>query len=294
MPAQPGQPVVPVAGRADVVRRPGQARARVGGEHPLDVGHQAAAGGGVPVRRGLAVLSAGAAARRARGVARLGRHHLAPTATSSPTTTWSRPRSWAGASPIRSTCSSTTSASSAPRSSARDPQTDVALLNIDAKGADGGGARRLGQARGRRVGRGHRQARRPASTVTAGIVSAKGRRGDQLGGGLNRGYWTSSRPTRRSTPATRAGRWSTCAARSSASTPRSTRDAQGLGFAMPINMAKRDGRRLQEVRQGAARLARHPADRSGARRHRVAVGRAGRHGGAGHRRRRARASRAAT
>ena len=58
---------------------------------------------------------------------------------------------------------------------------------------------------------------------------------------------TPSRPTPRSTPATPAARWSNAQGRSSASTPRSPRSGDrqrserliGLGFAIPINQAKR-------------------------------------------------------
>ena len=75
-------------------------------------------------------------------------------------------------------------------------------------------------------------------TVTLGIVSARPAAASKGGSRTTR---TSSRPTPRSIPATRAARWSTRAASWSASTPPSSaRPAatQGIGFAVPSNLAQ--------------------------------------------------------
>ena len=93
-----------------------------------------------------------------------------PTGTSSPTTTWSRaPR------PSRSGCS--TAGSSPPRWSAPIPNTDVAVLKIDAKGLP---PVALGNSDDARVGEwvlaiGNPLGEGLTFTVTSGIVSAKGR-----------------------------------------------------------------------------------------------------------------------
>src|SRR3954469_15643019 len=71
---------------------------------------------------------------------------------------------------------------------ARDPQTDIALLRIDAPGLT---AAVLGDSDKVDVGEWVVAIGEPyglSSTVTAGIVSAKGRRGDELGQ-FNKGYW---------------------------------------------------------------------------------------------------------
>ena len=96
-----------------------------------------------------------------------------------------------------------------------------------------------------------------SATVTSGIVqranrpvthvaTRAGRSSSRRSGHRDR---TPSRPTRRSTPATPAARWSTWPGASSASTPRSPRSASaasggqsgsiGVGFAIPIDQAKR-------------------------------------------------------
>src|SRR5690242_8272029 len=72
---------------------------------------------------------------------------------------------------------------------ARDPPTDIALLHIDAKEPLTPAV--LGDSDKLEVGEWVVAIGEPyglSSTVTAGIVSAKGRRGDQLGG-FNNGYW---------------------------------------------------------------------------------------------------------
>ena len=60
-----------------------------------------------------------------------------------------------------------------------------------------------------------------SSTVTSGIISATDRPVTTGNDAQHRRTSTRSRPTRRSTRATPAARWSTCVVRSSASTPRS-------------------------------------------------------------------------
>ena len=101
---------------------------------------------------------------------RLRRHHLAPTATSSPTTT-SSARTCARS---RSRCR--TSARSRARSIGTDPATDIALLKID---VDGPAGRRRGAIRAScKVGEWVLAIGSPfqlSQTVTAGIVSATGR-----------------------------------------------------------------------------------------------------------------------
>jgi serine protease Do len=72
---------------------------------------------------------------------------------------------------------------------ARDPQTDVALLHIEAKAPLTAAV--LGDSDKLEVGEWVVAIGEPyglSSTVTAGIVSAKGRRGGQLGG-FDQGYW---------------------------------------------------------------------------------------------------------
>ena len=157
---------------------------------------------------------------------------------------------------------------------ARDPATDVALLHIDAKGLT---AAVLGDSDKLEVGEWVVAIGEPyglSSTVTAGIVSAKGRRGDQLGG-FNNGYWDFIQTDAAINPGNSGGPLYNMRGEVVGINTAINARAQGLAFAVPIDMAKRDVGRLQEVRQGAARLARHPADRSGARRRRAAVGRAG-------------------
>ncbi len=71
---------------------------------------------------------------------------------------------------------------------------------------------------------------------------------------------TSSRPTPPSTRATAAARWSTCTARSiGINTAIASRSGgnMGIGFAIPINMAKDIIARPDRRPQGRARLARH-------------------------------------
>ena len=92
-----------------------------------------------------------------------------------------------------------------------------------------------------------------AQTVTAGIVSAKGRILSSPEG-ETRSFRARSRRTPRSTTATRAARSSTATAMSSRSTRRSpirqitgTNANAGVGFAIPIDLAKRA---LENLEQG--------------------------------------------
>ena len=96
----------------------------------------------------------------------------------------------------------------------RDPTTDVAVIKIDGDEPSRRGARRRQQRRASASG--CVAIGNPLGldfTVTAGIISAKGRPLTGLLGSAATRSPTSSRPTRRSIPATRADRWSTSAAR---------------------------------------------------------------------------------
>ena len=104
-----------------------------------------------------------------------------------------------------------------------DPNTDVAVIKIDAKGLSPAA---LGSSASTRIGEwvlavGNPLGEALTFTVTSGIVSAKGRGLNGCPAGATGASRTSSRPTPPSIPATRADRWSTSAAKSSASTPRS-------------------------------------------------------------------------
>ena len=102
--------------------------------------------------------------------------------------------------------------------SATDPHTDVGVLKIDAKGLTPAA---LGESSKARVGEWVLAMGNPLGagltfTVTSGIISAKGRGGWPGEPGTTRrraASRTSSRPMRRSIPATPAARWSTSAAR---------------------------------------------------------------------------------
>ncbi len=100
-----------------------------------------------------------------------------------------------------------------------DPRTDLAVVKIDASDLI---QVPLGDSHAMQVGDWVLAIGAPEGlqkTVTAGIISAKGR----VRPVIRRITRTSFRPTPRSIPATPAGRWSTRAARSSASTRRSSR-----------------------------------------------------------------------
>ena len=125
------------------------------------------------------------------------------------------------------------------RSSARTSKADLAVHPApgQAAGAQADHVRRfVGAAARRHRARGRQRPRR--RQVACRWASSRRR---AAATSASRSTRTSSRPTRRSTRATRAARSSTSRASSSASTPRSRRAAaatQGIGFAIPTNMAR--------------------------------------------------------
>src|SRR6185503_20657009 len=76
------------------------------------------------------------------------------------------------------------------------------------------------------------------STVTAGIVSAKGRRGNQLGGGLHRGYFDFIQTDAAINPGNSGGPLLDMHGQVVGINTAINAKAQGLAFAVPINMAK--------------------------------------------------------
>ncbi|HEY2743415.1 MAG TPA: trypsin-like peptidase domain-containing protein [Polyangia bacterium] len=122
---------------------------------------------------------------------------------------------------------------------ARDPPTDVALLHIDTKGLT---AAVLGNSDKLEVGEWVVAIGEPyglSSTVTAGIVSAKGRRGDQLGG-FNNGYWDFIQTDAAINPGNSGGPLYNMKGEVVGINTAINARAQGLAFAVPIDMAKRD------------------------------------------------------
>ena len=122
---------------------------------------------------------------------------------------------------------------------ARDPATDIALLHIDAKGLT---AAVLGDSDKLEVGEWVVAIGEPyglSSTVTAGIVSAKGRRGDQLGG-FNNGYWDFIQTDAAINPGNSGGPLYNMRGEVVGINTAINARAQGLAFAVPIDMAKRD------------------------------------------------------
>jgi serine protease Do len=122
---------------------------------------------------------------------------------------------------------------------ARDPQTDVALLHIDAHGLS---PAPLGDSDKLEVGEWVVAIGEPyglSSTVTAGIVSAKGRRGDELGQ-LNHGYWDFIQTDAAINPGNSGGPLYDMRGAVVGINTAINAKAQGLAFAVPINMAKRD------------------------------------------------------
>jgi serine protease Do len=92
-----------------------------------------------------------------------------------------------------------------------------------------------------------------SSTVTAGIVSAKGRRGDDIGGGLNRGYWDFIQTDAAINPGNSGGPLLNMRGEVVGINTAINAKAQGLAFAVPINMAKRvlaDLRKFGRVQRG--------------------------------------------
>lgn len=135
---------------------------------------------------------------------------------------------------------------------ARDPATDVALLKIDAKDLT---PLRLGDSDALEVGEWVVAIGQPyglASTVTAGIVSAKGRHGQEVGG-LNRGYWDFIQTDCAINPGNSGGPLLNMRGEAVGINTAINAKAQGLAFAVPINMAKRvidDLRKYRRVMRG--------------------------------------------
>jgi S1-C subfamily serine protease len=122
---------------------------------------------------------------------------------------------------------------------ARDPPTDVALLHIDAHGLH---PAVLGDSDKLDVGEWVVAIGEPyglSSTVTAGIVSAKGRRGEQLGE-RNNGYWDFIQTDTAINPGNSGGPLYNMRGEVVGINTAINAKAQGLAFAVPINMAKRD------------------------------------------------------
>jgi serine protease Do len=136
---------------------------------------------------------------------------------------------------------------------ARDPATDVALLHIDATGLP---AAKLGDSDALQVGEWVVAIGEPfglSSTVTAGIVSAKGRRGEEMGGGLNRGYWDFIQTDAAINPGNSGGPLLNMRGEVVGINTAINAKAQGLAFAVPINMAKRvlaDLKKFGRVQRG--------------------------------------------
>jgi S1-C subfamily serine protease len=136
---------------------------------------------------------------------------------------------------------------------ARDAATDVALLHIDGHDLP---TARLGDSDALEVGEWVVAIGEPyglSSTVTAGIVSAKGRRGDEVGRGLNRGYWDFIQTDAAINPGNSGGPLLNMRGEVVGINTAINAKAQGLAFAVPINMAKNvvaDLRRYGRVQRG--------------------------------------------
>jgi serine protease Do len=135
---------------------------------------------------------------------------------------------------------------------ARDPATEVALLKIDAHGLP---AAPLGDSEALEVGEWVVAIGEPyglQSTVTAGIVSAKGRRGDDLGR-LNQGYWDFIQTDAAINPGNSGGPLINMRGEVIGINTAIKAQAQGLAFAVPITMARRviaDLKRFGRVQRG--------------------------------------------
>ncbi len=121
---------------------------------------------------------------------------------------------------------------------ARDPDTEVALLKIDATDLQ---VAPLGDSDALEVGEWVVAIGEPyglQSTVTAGIVSAKGRRGDELGR-MNQGYWDFIQTDAAINPGNSGGPLLNMRGEVVGINTAIKAQAQGLAFAVPITMAKR-------------------------------------------------------
>jgi serine protease Do len=122
---------------------------------------------------------------------------------------------------------------------ARDPATEVALLHIEAHDLT---PARLGDSDALNVGEWVVAIGEPyglQSTVTAGIVSAKSRRGEEIGRGLNQGYWDFIQTDAAINPGNSGGPLYDMRGEVVGINTAINAKAQGLAFAVPINMAKR-------------------------------------------------------
>ncbi len=135
---------------------------------------------------------------------------------------------------------------------ARDAATEVALLHIDAHGLP---YAPLGSSDTLEVGEWVVAIGEPyglQSTVTAGIVSAKGRRGDALGR-MNQGYWDFIQTDAAINPGNSGGPLINMRGEVVGINTAIKAQAQGLAFAVPIDMAKRviaDLRKFGRVQRG--------------------------------------------
>jgi S1-C subfamily serine protease len=135
---------------------------------------------------------------------------------------------------------------------ARDPATEVALLHIDAKGLT---PALLGDSDRLEVGEWVVAIGEPyglQSTVTAGIVSAKGRTGHDLGQ-FNQGYWDFIQTDAAINPGNSGGPLYNMHGEVVGINTAINAKAQGLAFAVPINMAKRvvaDLKKYGKVQRG--------------------------------------------
>src|SRR5688572_2125337 len=135
---------------------------------------------------------------------------------------------------------------------ARDPATEVALLKVEARGLP---VAQLGDSDATEVGEWVVAIGEPyglQSTVTAGIVSAKGRRGDELGR-MNQGYWDFIQTDTAINPGNSGGPLINMRGEVIGINTAIKAQAQGLAFAVPINMARRviaDLKRHWRVQRG--------------------------------------------
>ena len=213
---------------------------------------------------------------------RLRRDRVAPTATSSPTTTSSIEG-------VEVTVTMPDKRELRAKVIGADEATDIAVLKIDAREPADDAVGRFVEVEGRRVGAGDRQS---VSAESDASPSASSARPAARLEGRSRPTRISSRPTPRSIPATPAARWSTPAASWSGINTAifsETGGYQGIGFAVPSNLARHVMDELVkygEVQRGtiagitlaaadhatrrAARCAQHARD--GRRQHAAALG----------------------